>query len=169
MANIIKIILRGLQLFWTVLILALVGNMIHDSPGGDPAVVNFVMFVAVLGLFTLLYLIPATVKESFVIFGFLPIVLDGLNTLFFFIGGVALAAKLGVHSCHNEDYTKNNIVTRGSPNDLKRCQEGQASCAFLWFGFACFAATLFLNLVGGDNVNLRAGIRRPGAPSMSQV
>lgn len=58
------------------------------------------MFVAILGALSLLYLLPTTAKEGLAI----PIVtlaLDGLNTLFWLIGGIALAAELDVHSCAN--------------------------------------------------------------------
>lgn len=75
--------------------------MIHDSDNHNPAVVNYVMFVAVFGMLSLLYLIAATVNEAFAINPLFVVIADALNTLFFFIGGVALAAKLRVHSCGN--------------------------------------------------------------------
>ena len=81
--------------------MALVGNMIHEAIGGNPSIVNYVMFVAVISMLSLFYLIAATISEGFVIIPILPVVLDALNTLFFLIGGIALAAYLGVHSCGN--------------------------------------------------------------------
>ena len=80
--------------------MALVGNMIAEAVGGNPSIVNYTMFVAVFGMLSLIYLILAAVLEAF----FMPIValaLDALNTIFFLIGGIALAADLGVHSCGN--------------------------------------------------------------------
>ena len=74
--------------------------MIAEALGGNPSIVNYTMFVAVFGMLSLIYLILATVLEAL----FMPIValaLDALNTLFFLIGGIALAADLGVHSCGN--------------------------------------------------------------------
>ena len=66
----------------------------------NPSVVNYQMFVAVFSMLSLVYLTLAAFKERFVLA--LPVlVLDFLNTLFFLCGGIALAAKLGVHSCNN--------------------------------------------------------------------
>lgn len=63
------------------------------------------MFVAVFGLLSLLYLIAATINETFAINPLFVVIADALNTLFFLIGGIALAAKLRVHSCGNEVFT----------------------------------------------------------------
>lgn len=57
------------------------------------------MFCAVFGMLSLIYLIPATIKEEFAFHPIIMIVLDALNTIFFFCCAVALAAELGVHSC----------------------------------------------------------------------
>jgi hypothetical protein len=59
------------------------------------------MFVAVISMVSLLYLIPASIKESFMIHPIIMLVLDVINTILFFIAGVATAAKLGAHSCGN--------------------------------------------------------------------
>ena len=53
-------------------------------------------------MLSLIYLIPATLKDGFAIHPALPVALDTLNTLFWFCAAVALAAKLGVHSCNND-------------------------------------------------------------------
>ena len=79
--------------------MALVGNMIQQAIGGNPSIVNYAMFVAVFSMLTLLYQIAATLNEGFVVLPVLPLVCDALNTLFFLVGGIALAAYLGVHSC----------------------------------------------------------------------
>ena len=89
------------QFFWTLLIMALVGNMIHDAFGGNPSIVNYAMFVAVLSMLSLFYLVPATIKEEFAFNPLIMVVLDFLNTLFFLCGAIAMAAYLGVHSCNN--------------------------------------------------------------------
>jgi len=169
-SKIINLGLRGLQFFWTLLIMALVGNMIHESIGGNPSIVNYVMFVSVISMLSLFYLIAATISEGFVIIPILPVVVDGLNTLFFLIGGIALAAYLGVHSCGNVPYVTSNSVTSGSYDDTKRCHEGQAVCAFLWFGFLTYLASLAFSAMEarGGSTSFRGGIRR-GGPSMSQV
>ena len=81
--------------------MALVGNMIADAFNGNPAIVNYTMFVAVFGMLSLIYLSAVAFNDSFSGHPIIPIVLDVLNTLFFFCGAVALAAKLGAHSCSN--------------------------------------------------------------------
>jgi len=173
MANIIGMALRGLEFLWTFLIMALVGNMIHDAFGGNPSIVNYVMFVAVFSMLSLFYLIPATVSEGFQLHGLLPVLVDALNMLFTFVGGVALAAYLGANNCSDTNFTKTNFVTAGAVDTQKRCREAQASTAFLWFAFACFTASMvwsFLHRGAGSGVNMRigtGGIRR--GPSMSQT
>ena len=81
--------------------MALVGNMIADSIGGNPSIVNYIMFVSVFGMLSLFYLIAGTIYEAFAISPFFMLAADALNTLFFLIGGIALAGYLKVHSCHN--------------------------------------------------------------------
>lgn len=75
--------------------------MIHDFHNHNPSVVNYAMFVAVFGMLSLLYLIAATFNEAFAINSLFVVIADALNTIFFLIGGIALAARLGVHSCGN--------------------------------------------------------------------
>jgi hypothetical protein len=81
--------------------MALVGNMIHDAFAGNPSIVNYDMVVAVFGMVSLFYLIAIAFNESFMGHGAIPLALDLINTLLFFCGAVAMAAKLGVHSCGN--------------------------------------------------------------------
>lgn len=169
MASIINLTLRGLQFLFSLLILALVGNMIADSTAGN-SMVNYDMFVAVFSMLSLIYLIASTVKEAFIIHPMIALAVDVLNALFFFIGGVATAARLGVHSCGNEDYTRNNSVIRPTNSLGKRCHEAQAVTAFLWFGFAAYlASAIFSGLASRGTGGIgRGGIRR-GGPSMSQA
>ena len=84
-----------------MLILALVGNMIHDAFKGNPSIVNYVMFVAVFSMLCLIYLIASTVSEGLTLFPWLPLAVDTVLMLLFLIGGIALAADLKVHSCSN--------------------------------------------------------------------
>ncbi len=89
------------QFFWTLLIMALVGNMIAEAIKGNHSAINFTMFVAVLAMLALLYLIVASVVESIAI-PIAMLVLDAILTVLFLIAGIVMAAKLGVHSCNNE-------------------------------------------------------------------
>ena len=82
--------------------MALTGNMIHEAFAGNTSIVNYSMFLAVFSMLSLIYLIAATVNEGFAIHPLLMLALDALNTLLFLIGGIALAAQLGVHSCGND-------------------------------------------------------------------
>ncbi|KAI9657652.1 MAG: hypothetical protein M1821_002828 [Bathelium mastoideum] len=173
MAGLVKltnISMRVFQFIWTLLVMSLVGNMIAEAFAGNPAVVNYDMFVAAFSMFTLFYLIPATFKESFMIHPIIMITIDVLNTIFFFCAGVAMASYLRVHSCGNPNYTLHNSITNGAANTKKRCQEAQASTAFLWFGFAAYLVSAVLSGIQGKDsgANLR-GIRRPGQPNMAQV
>ena len=75
--------------------------MIHEATNGNPSVVNYQIFVGAFSFLSLMYLFPSTCVER-LRHKTITLVLDGLNTLFFFAGGVALAARLGVHSCGNQ-------------------------------------------------------------------
>ncbi|KAK8207619.1 hypothetical protein M8818_004273 [Zalaria obscura] len=165
--------MRAFQFIWALLIMSLVGNMIATAYSGNPSIVNYDMFVAVFSMLSLFYLIPATLKESFQGHPLLMVVLDALNTIFYFCGAVAMAAYLRVHSCSNSSYTTSNSITNGSHNTAKRCREAQATTAFLWFGFAAFLASTVLSGLqsrGSGGMNMRGGMGgiRKG-PSMSQV
>lgn len=82
--------------------MALVGSIIHDASGGNPSIINYDMFVAVISMLSLIYLVAAGVQEALVLHPFLVIAVDALNTLLFFCGAVAMAAQLGVHSCFDD-------------------------------------------------------------------
>ncbi|KAK3115662.1 hypothetical protein LTR53_004763 [Teratosphaeriaceae sp. CCFEE 6253] len=145
--------------------MSLVGNMIDQWNRGNNGVVNYDLFVSIFGLLSLLYLIPASLKESLAIHPLLPLVLDILNCLFWFCGAVATASQLGVHRCSNRGYLNRNRITAGSS---KRCHEGQAATAFLFFGFFAFLVSTILSGLGmRGGANTRPGIRR--GPAMSQV
>jgi Membrane-associating domain len=74
----------------------------YKSHYGNVAIVNFDLFVVAWAMLSLFYLILATVNEAFVFHPVLMLGLDVLNTFWFFIGGVATAAILGVKSCSNQ-------------------------------------------------------------------
>ena len=71
-----------------------------------------------------------------------------------------------------QGYTHSNGITNGSDNPEKRCREAQATCAFLWAGFATFSGSLVLSAMSsrsGSNFGRGVGGGREVAPSMSQV
>ena len=82
--------------------MALTGNIIADAITGNPSTINYTMFVAVFSMLSLFYLFLVAFKEDFAIHPLIPVILDALNTLFFFAAAVALAARLHVHSCSNK-------------------------------------------------------------------
>lgn len=91
-----------MQFLWSLLLIALMGNIIHIKNNHSPSIVNYDMFVGVFGMLSLFYLIPASIKDSLQIHAMFPLIVDILNTLFWFCGAVATAAELGVHSCNNK-------------------------------------------------------------------
>ena len=82
--------------------MGLTGNIIADAIAGNPSSINYTMFVAVFSMLCLFYFFLVAFKEDFVIHPAIPLILDALNTLFFFAAAVALAARLHVHSCSNQ-------------------------------------------------------------------
>jgi len=163
-----QLALRASQFLWTLLITALVGNVIAEAFAGNPSSINYAIFVAVFSWLVLLVGFAAAWTETSNI---ILIAADILATLFTFIAGVVLAAKLGVHSCNNSHYTSTNSLTNGSHNMVKRCHELQASTAFFWFLFASYIGSLVVDIMsGGSSMSMRRpGIGRKGVPSMSQV
>lgn len=100
MANMLRVGLVGLALFWTVLITALIGNAIAIRVGGSPSAINYAMFVAVISWLTIIFSICTSFfLESLVI---VSVIAEAVVAAFSLIAGIVLAAKLGVHSCGNE-------------------------------------------------------------------
>lgn len=166
----LNLALRALQFLWTLLIIALVGNMISEAIGGNHSAVNYAMFVSVFSLLSLFYLIFAAIKDNFA-HPVVMLLLDIINTILFFIAGVVLAAKLRVRSCGNEAYLASNPITNGGRNRGKRCHEAQAVTAFLWFAFVAYLASAILSGMAslGGGTNLRSGGIRKGGPAMSHA
>lgn len=90
---------NALQFLFTLLIVALTGNMISLAIGGNPSIVNFDMFVGIFSFLTLFYAILVAFREDFSGHPALPSLLDGLNVFFFFCAGIATAAYLQTGSC----------------------------------------------------------------------
>lgn len=163
----INIGLRGLEFLWTLLIMAIVGNIISNAYAGNPSVINYDMFVSVFSLLSLFYLIAGTINEKFSFHPLIMVGVDLLNSLFFFCGAIATAAALGARSCSNEGYTLRNSITNGAVNREMRCREAQAVTAFLWFGWVSYTISAVLSFFQSRRVS-SGGSSRPG-PSMSQV
>ncbi|KAJ5970881.1 Non-classical export protein [Penicillium vulpinum] len=165
--------LRAWEFLWSLLIMALVGNMIAESFSGNPGTVNYAIYTSVFSMFTLFYLIPASFNIDWSGHPLIMIIIDALNCIFFFCAAIALAAKLECHSCSNHEYLKHNEITNGSHNMSKRCREAQASVAFLWFAWAGYMASvivsLFMSRSAGTSSRGRTGSGRRNTPNMAQV
>jgi hypothetical protein len=82
--------------------MALIGNVIASAFAGNPALINYDIFVATFSMLSLFYLIAAAWNESFIGHPIIPVVVDLLNAIFFFTAAIAMAAELGAHSCSND-------------------------------------------------------------------
>lgn len=172
MEDIVRTVLRLLQLLWVLLLTAMVGNVIAlnvSAATSAQAAVNFAMFVAVVVWLAALYglvthYIPTLLSPA------VAVVLDGAATLFTFIAGIVLAAKLKITNCGgalDPADLGTDWIGFGSTDDTKRCREIQASAVFLWFLFFCFCVSLFFTFrtfrrAGGGSV-------LSSAPTMSQL
>jgi len=112
------VLLRISEFFWTLLITALIGNVIAEAFAGNPSSINYAIFVAVFSWVALLYGAIASFVEGLAI----PIVLwalDGIAAVLTFIAGVVLAAKLRVHSCGNTVSSNRTIrIESQDPSNL---------------------------------------------------
>lgn len=126
-------IVRGLQFIFAVLVLSLSASLVANQPsGGSPSQVNYSVFVGVISLLTWLYTAAASqFSPDGLGAPMIVLILDALNTLWYFAGGVAMAVALRVHSCGNDIYVATNGIIAGSVN---RCHIAQTLTAFLWFG-----------------------------------
>jgi len=138
-------IIRGLQAVFTVISLSLAGALVANHKfGGSPSEVNFALFATIFAFLSLFYYMFSVFSDGHVK---IELGLDVMNLLFTFASATALAAALGVHSCGNQGYIDSNKITNGSYDHTKRCHEGQALDAFLWFLFISFLVSLALTAV----------------------
>lgn len=125
--------MRTVQIVLDVIVLAMAAALVANQPsGGSPSQINYAVFVGVITILTWFYTVAAsTFNPEGLGSPIIIIILDSLNCLFTFAGGIALAVALRVHSCGNVEYLVTNGITAGSS---QRCHEAQTLTAFLWFG-----------------------------------
>ena len=168
-------VLRGVQLFCTLLLTALIGNVIAtnvNAAGSATAAVNFTMFVAVICWITSIYGLASSFANSLsnpkVL---LP--LDGIATLFTFIDAIVLAAMIKAVNCADLDPSLGeSYIGFGSLDNTKRCREIQASTAFMWFLFLSSAGSLFFTVKdtrSGGAKSYASSSYVSSAPPMSHV
>ncbi|ROT34626.1 hypothetical protein SODALDRAFT_329491 [Sodiomyces alkalinus F11] len=157
--------LRLAQLLWTLLVTALIGNVIDLNRNGPMAAVNFAMFTAVLSWIAALYGLAASLFSSLAI-PLVTLVLDGLATIFTFIAAVVLSARLGAVNCDVTAGRSGDWIAYGAADTEKRCRTIQASLVFMWFLFACFAAGLVFAFA---DFRRSGGSIRGSRPNMTQV
>ncbi|OAA68186.1 MARVEL-like domain protein [Niveomyces insectorum RCEF 264] len=181
--EVVQTILRLIQLLWIIILLGLLGNVIASNRNGHMASINYALFSVVLATVTVLWGLGTSLFSALAggPMAIITLALDGLSTLFTFIAGIVLAAKLHAVDCGgNLSHRSSNWIGFGSGNDEKRCRELQASTAFLWFLFACLAATFAMSIMQsmrggstGSGVSRRFGGSSAGAsgggPHMAQV
>lgn len=168
MVGIIRAGLYSLALLWTLIITALIGNVIASNVNASSSAtkaVNFTMFVAAWSWITSLFGLATAIFAGLLI----PLVvlpLEAFAVLFTFIDAIVLSAKLHGVNCNNISHQSINWIAYGSNNNEKRCREIQASTAFMWFLWATFSAALFFTI---KEARSGLGGLRGGRPSMSQV
>lgn len=173
MAKLVNALVRSLALLWTLLITALIGNVIATNVNGSGSAtraINYTMFTAawvwVASLWGLLAAFVAALTSGAVLLLAL-VLLDGFAVLFTFVAAVLLAAKLGTPDCGDTRGYGSGWIAFGSGDDEKRCREIQASTVFMWFLWATSVAGLVFSFREwrGDF----GGFRRSSKPGMSQV
>ena len=148
------IIPRAMQLFFTIIIVSLVGHIITTSywnalprGRGNAAEINFAMFLGVFSLVTVPVMALLDWKSPGS--GVIPlaaVVGDILNYVFHLGGAIGLAAALEIHSCDNRRYTRTNRITNTARDTATRCREAQAATAFIWFNLFLFMLTTVLSV-----------------------
>ncbi|ORY83901.1 membrane-associating domain-domain-containing protein [Protomyces lactucae-debilis] len=154
--------LVGLQFLCGLLILAFSSAAIAQHEGNTASVINYFVF---LGIIILLWVfavagapfVPALGQEM------VRAPVDGVIMLLTLAGGIAMATRLRVHSCRNDNYVAQPLF-QGSANV---CRMLQAACAFCWFSFAGFLVTFIaatVSFCSGGPATQR-GSRKPRAPA----
>lgn len=169
LGGIINAILRGTALLWTLLITALIGNVMASNVNAASSAtkaINWTMFVAAWSWVAALYGLAAAFFTALAI----PIILlplDIFAVLFTFIDAIVLAAKLKGVNCSNIAHEGHSWIGYGSHSNEKRCREIQASTAFMWFLWVTFCGCLFFTIRGWRSGG--GGGFRSSRPSMTQV
>ncbi|KAA8572457.1 hypothetical protein MFRU_003g03220 [Monilinia fructicola] len=157
---IVTLALRVLQLLFAAIVLALSVILIKDyGPGTSWSLISYGAFCGGAAIVIAAIGVVACFLEA--LQGIIMLALDGLASFFLLAGGIAYAATIKVGSCSNIDYLSNHNnpfvpgpgktypSAQAAFDDVKaRCQETQASTAFIWFTTACFIGTTVIHFLG---------------------
>jgi hypothetical protein len=100
MVSVAQLALRSWEFLWTLITMALIGNVIATAFAGNPSSINYAIFVTVFDMLVVLFGFAAVFMDLSAL-GIIIAAADVLAAVFTFIAGVVLAAKLHVHSCSN--------------------------------------------------------------------
>ncbi|KAM3081011.1 hypothetical protein ACMFMG_004971 [Clarireedia jacksonii] len=165
---IVTLAVRGLQIIFAAVVLALSIILINDFGPGHSW--SLIIYGAVCGGASLLIAVVG-IAAWFIdaIQGIIMLALDGIAAFFLLAGGIAYAATIKVGSCsdvagylqyHDNPFAPSKDKTYDGVTDVKkyakavlddattRCRETQASTAFIWFLAACFVGTFAMTLLG---------------------
>ncbi|KAB8300281.1 hypothetical protein EYC80_000481 [Monilinia laxa] len=156
---IVTLALRVLQLLFAAVVLALSVTLIKDyGPGTSWSLISYGAFCGGAAIVIAATGVVACFLEA--LQGIVMLALDGLASFFLLAGGIAYAATIKVGSCSSIDYLgdhsnpfipgpgKTYPSAQAALDNLKaRCQETQASTAFIWFTAACFVGTTVIHFL----------------------
>jgi hypothetical protein len=165
------VILRAFNFVFLAVALGLTGSLAATRVNHYNPQVSFSVFAAAFGIVTSSIYGVFAYFISALAWPVILFIFDVLNFTFTFAGATAIAAKIRVHSCGNQEYLDNNTLIQGLGS---RCRKAQASVAFLYFSAFIFIASgvfsaisLFRGGLFGHRISRPAP--RTGVPTMSQV
>ncbi|PHH77515.1 hypothetical protein CDD83_4116 [Cordyceps sp. RAO-2017] len=170
----VNLVVRLICLMWTLIITALIGNVVDQNINGASsamAALDWVLFVCAWSWLACFYSIAATYVDALAN-PFITIPIDFFAWLFTIIAGVVLAAKLTGVNCGNWEHRNfgRGWIAFGSHNTEKRCREIQASTVMMWFLWVCFCVGFFLTCLQAKGAIGGFGrSSRRSRPNMSQV
>ncbi|PQE22296.1 non-classical export protein [Rutstroemia sp. NJR-2017a WRK4] len=162
---IVTLALRGLQVIFAGVVLALSAILIKDfGPGHSWSLTSYGAFCGGASILIALGGVAACFVDS--LQGIIMFALDGIAAFFLLAGGIAYAATIKVGNCNNLvylsqhenpfsfsadktfDVSQSKLAKAVLDDITTRCRETQASTAFLWFLAACFVGTFVMSLMG---------------------
>ncbi|OCL02915.1 hypothetical protein AOQ84DRAFT_164846 [Glonium stellatum] len=174
---IITLVLRFVQFLFAVIVLGLAVTLIKDQVlGGSPAAINYAAFTGGFGIIGAAVGIAALFVGP--LGGLVMAAIDGLASLFYLAGGIAIVVILRGISCSstsNESQNKmyDNTLLNGGCTNYKgqkvcgyierldhmnvRCRENEADAAFMFMSFALCIGCAVLSFLAMNRGTGRKG------------